>query len=73
MEYGPYRLLTEGKVGGNVQDFPGDAWALASQLMDQLLAGGSCEERSDDINISNVGQLSTLSGEVLNVLVESFI
>jgi hypothetical protein len=41
--------------------------------MDQLLAGGSCEERSDDINISNVGQLSTLSGEVLNVLVESFI
>jgi hypothetical protein len=70
---GPYCLLIEHKVGGNVQQFPGGAWALASQLMDQLLAGGSCEERSDDIGVSNVGQLGTLPRKALNVLMEGFI
>jgi hypothetical protein len=48
-------LLTGGKVGGNVQEFPSGAWALASYLMDQLLAGGSHEEHSDDISASNIG------------------
>jgi hypothetical protein len=41
--------------------------------MDQLLAGGSREERSDDIGVSNVGQLGTLPRKALNVLVEGFI
>jgi hypothetical protein len=41
--------------------------------MDQLLAGGSCKERFDDISVSNVGQLGTLPEEAPNVLVESFI
>jgi hypothetical protein len=41
--------------------------------MDQLLAGGSREERSDDIGISNVGQLDALPGEVTDVFAESFI
>jgi hypothetical protein len=44
-----------------------------SKLMDQLLAGGSREEHSDDIGVSNVGQFSTLPGEAPNVLMESFI
>jgi hypothetical protein len=55
VEDGPYCLLIGGKVGGNVQEFPSGVWALASQLMDQILAGGSGEERSEDISISNVG------------------
>jgi hypothetical protein len=41
--------------------------------MDQHLAGGSREERSDDIGISNVGQLDALPGEAMDVLAESFI
>jgi hypothetical protein len=41
--------------------------------MDQLLAGGSHEERSNNIGISNVGQLDALPGEAPNVLTNSFI
>jgi hypothetical protein len=41
--------------------------------MDQLFAGGSREERSNDIGVSNVGQLGALPGEALNVLAESLI
>jgi hypothetical protein len=41
--------------------------------MDQLLVGGSREERSDDIGVSNIGQLSALLGEASNVLIESLI
>jgi hypothetical protein len=73
MENCPYRLLTRSKVGGNIQELPGGVWAVAPQLVDELLAGGSCEERPNDIGVSHVGQLSALSGEALNVLTESFI
>jgi hypothetical protein len=59
----PYRLLAESKVGGNIQEHPSGAWALAPQLMDELFAGGSCEERPDDIGVSHVGQLGALPGE----------
>jgi hypothetical protein len=41
--------------------------------MDRLLVGDSCEERSDDIGISNIGKLGALPGEASNVLTESFI
>jgi hypothetical protein len=41
--------------------------------MDQLLAGGSSEERSDDIGVSNIRRLSALLGEAPNVLAKSFI
>jgi hypothetical protein len=37
----PYRFLALSKVGGNVQELPSGTWALVSQLVDELLAGGS--------------------------------
>jgi hypothetical protein len=73
MEDCPYHLLVGSKVGGIVQELPGGAWALAPQLIDELFAGGSREECSDDIGVSHVGQLSALPGQALNVLTESFI
>jgi hypothetical protein len=73
MEDCPYRLLVGSKVGGNIQELPGGVWALAPQLMDKLFTGGSHEECPDDIGVSHVGQLSALSREALNVLMESFI
>jgi hypothetical protein len=41
--------------------------------MDELFAGGSHEECPDNIGVSHVGQLGALTGEVSNVLIESFI
>jgi hypothetical protein len=41
--------------------------------MDQLLAGGSHEECSDDISVGNVEQFGALLGEASNVLTKSFI
>jgi hypothetical protein len=41
--------------------------------MDELLVGGSREERANDAGASHVGQLGALPGEALNVLTKSFI
>jgi hypothetical protein len=41
--------------------------------MDELLVGGSREERSNDIGVNHVGQLGALSGEASNALTESLI
>jgi hypothetical protein len=41
--------------------------------MDQLLAGGSCKERSDDIRVSSIGKLNALPGEAPDVLAKSLI
>jgi hypothetical protein len=51
----PYHLLTRSKVGGNIQELPGGAWALTPQLVDKLFASGSYEECPDDIDVSHVG------------------
>jgi hypothetical protein len=69
----PYHLLVRSKVGGNIQELPSGAWALVPQLLDELFAGGSCEERLDDIGVSHVGQLGALPIEAPNVVMESFI
>jgi hypothetical protein len=50
----PYHLLAERKVGGNIQELPGGVWALASELMDELLADGSRKERPNDIGVSEI-------------------
>jgi hypothetical protein len=55
MENCPYRFLAGSKVGGNVQELLGGAWAFVPQLVDKLHAGGSCEERSNDIGVNHVG------------------
>jgi hypothetical protein len=39
--------------------------------MDELLAGGSYEECSNDVDVSHVRQLGALSGQALNALMES--
>jgi hypothetical protein len=41
--------------------------------MDELLVGGSHEERSNDIGVNHVGQLGALPGEASNALTESLI
>jgi hypothetical protein len=48
-------------------------WALASQLVDEFLAGGSHEEHPNDVGVSYVGQLGALPGETSNVLTKSLI
>jgi hypothetical protein len=73
VENWPYRFLAGSKVGGSVEELPGGAWAVMPQLVDVLLAGGSREEFSNNVNVSHVGQLSALSGEASNVLMESLI
>jgi hypothetical protein len=73
MENCPYRFLAGSKVGGNVQELPGGTWALAPQLMDEFLAGGSHKECPNDIGVSYIGQLGALPGEASNVLTKSLI
>jgi hypothetical protein len=73
MENCPYHFLAGSKVGGNVQELPSGTWALASQLVDELLACGSREEHPNDVGVSYVRQLSALSGEASNVLTKSLI
>jgi len=50
----PDRLLAGGVVGCDVQELAGGAWFLASKLVHQCLACGSCEESADDISVNNI-------------------
>lgn len=45
--------------------------ALASQLVDQGLAGGPGQEGSNDVGVGDIGQLIALPGETLDVQAES--
>ena len=59
-------------VGGDVQEFLGGLWALASQLMNQGLIGHPGQEGSYHVGISDVRELIALSGEALDVPMEGF-
>ena len=57
-------------AGGNVQEFLGGSWALASQLMNQGLASHPGQEGSNHVGVSDVRELISLSGEAPDVPVE---
>ena len=57
---------------GNVVERLGGPPALAPELVDQGLIGGSEQECSNDVIIGDVGQHFALLGEVPDVLMESF-
>jgi hypothetical protein len=67
------RLLTDGILGGNIQELPRHAWSLAVKHVDKSLAGHAIDEGVDDINIGDVGELIVLLGEALNVLPEGLV
>ena len=54
-------------AGGDVQEFLGGSWALASQLMNQRLACGLGQESSYNIGVGDVRELVALSGEAPDV------
>ena len=57
-------------VGGNVQEFLGGPWALASELMNQTLVGRPGQEGSYHVGIGDIGELVALPGEASNVPIE---
>ena len=60
-------------AGGDVQEFLGGLWALASQFMDQRLVGGPGQEGSYYVGIDDVRELVALPGEAPDVPTEGFI
>jgi hypothetical protein len=54
------RLLTRGELGGDVHQFARLGGSLAPQFAHQVSARGAGEERTDDIRVDDVGQLSAL-------------
>jgi hypothetical protein len=54
------RLLTRGKLGGDVHQFARLGGSLAPQFAHQVLARGAGEECPDDIRVGDVGQLGAL-------------
>ena len=60
-------------AGGDVQEFLGGPWALASQLMNQRLAGGPGYEGSYHVGVGDVRELIALPGEAPDVCAEGFI
>ena len=56
-----------------VQELLGGPWALASQLVNQRLAGGPGQEGSYYVSVSNVRELVALPGEASDVPAEGFI
>ena len=57
-------------AGGDVQEFLGSSWALASQLMNQRLAGSPGQESSYNVGVGDVRKLIALPGEAPDVPTE---
>ena len=57
-------------AGGDVQEFLGGSWALASQLMNQILAGSPGQEGSYNVGVGDVRELVALPGEAPDVPTE---
>jgi hypothetical protein len=60
-------------AGGDVEELLGGPQTFLPQLVNQGLIGSPGQERADDIDISDVGQLITLLGETLDVVTEGLI
>ena len=63
-------VLARGMAGGDVQEFLGGSWALTSQLVNQILAGGLGQESSYNVGIGDVRELVALPGEAPDVPTE---
>jgi hypothetical protein len=72
LEDGFDRLLTRGKLGGNVHQFTCLGGSLASQFAHQVSASGAGEECPDDVRVGDVRQLGALLGKPLDVLSQGF-
>ena len=59
-------------AGGDVQEFLGGPWALASELMNQTLVGRPGQEGSYHVGIGDIRELVALPGEAPDVLTKSF-
>ena len=57
-------------AGGDVQEFLGGSWALASQLMNQGLTGHPRQEGSYHVGVGDVSELVALPGEAPDVPTE---
>ena len=57
-------------AGGDVQDFRGGSWALASQLMNQGLTGRPGQEGSYHVGVDDVREPIVLPGEASDVPAE---
>jgi hypothetical protein len=53
-------LLPRGELGGDVHQLARPCGSLATQLAHQVVASGAGEERADDIQVCDVGQLGAL-------------
>ena len=56
----PNRFHTCGVASGDVQELLGGPWALASQLVNQRLAGGPGHEGSYYVSVGDVRELVAL-------------
>ena len=66
-------LLTDGALGGNVQELPHHAWGLMAKRVDKHLTGRATDEGVDHVGVGDVWELIALLGEVLNVLPEGLV
>jgi hypothetical protein len=71
-EDGLDRLLTRGKLGGNVHQLACPGGSLATQLAHQVATSGAGEERADDIRVGDVGQVGALLRKSPDVVPEGF-
>jgi hypothetical protein len=67
-EDGLDRLLTRGKLGGDVHQLARPGGSLATQFAHQVAASGASEECPDDIRVGDVGQLGALLRKPPDVL-----
>jgi hypothetical protein len=54
------RLLTQGKLGGDIHQFARTSRSLVPQFAHQVSASGAGKESPNDIRVGNVGQLGAL-------------
>ena len=67
-EFGLDHLLTDGVLGGDIQEFPHCARGLTAEHMDERLTGCIADEGVDHVSIGDVGELIALLREALDVL-----
>ena len=66
------RLLTRGKLGGDVHQLACLGGDHATQFSHQVVASGAGEERPDDIRVGDVGQLGALLRKPPDVVSQGF-
>jgi hypothetical protein len=66
------RLLTRGKLGGDVHQLARLGGSLAAQFAHRVMASGAGVERPDDIRVGDVGQLGALLRKPPDVLSQGF-